>query len=413
MSDARSLLLAIAVIVVATRLGGLAAERIRQPRVMGEILAGLILGPSLLGRFAPDAFAFLFPAPAVSALQPLSQLGLILFLFLLGLELDLGHLRALGPLAVVTSQVSILVPLLLGTAVGLGLPDALHPAAAPWLASALFVGVALSVTAFPVLARILVETGLARTPLGAVALACAAVDDVTAWCLLAALSAYVRSGSEAAVLVRTAALLATYVAVMFLLVRPALRRLLDRLSTATDGGWLAAGVALMLLSASATEWIGVHGLFGAFLAGVVMPREPALRTLFTSRLEGVTVAVLLPLFFALTGLRTDVTLLASGAAWATFAVILVAAVAGKLGGSALAARAMGMAPRNALVLGLLLNARGLVELVVLGAGLDLGVLSPALYSMMVLMAVATTFMTTPLVSWLHPETEDAAERPRG
>jgi Kef-type K+ transport system membrane component KefB len=161
------------------------------------------------------------------------------------------------------------------------------------------------------------------------------------------------------------------------------------------------------------QWIGVHGLFGAFLAGVVMPREPALRTLFTSRLEGVTVAVLLPLFFALTGLRTDVTLLASGVAWATFVVILVAAVAGKLGGSALAARAMGMAPRNALLLGLLLNARGLVELVVLGAGLDLGVLSPALYSMMVLMAVVTTFMTTPLVSWLHPGTEDTAVRPRG
>ncbi len=400
MKEPGLLFLQIAFVVVVTRLVGLVAERIRQPRVMGEIVAGLLIGPSLLGWLAPGLSAFLFPRESHGTLQALSQVGLMLFLFLVGLELDLGQLRALGRVAVVTSQVSIVLPLALGTAVGLLLPTELVAPSPLPLAPALFVGVALSVTAFPVLARILVETRLLRTPLGAVAIACAAVDDLSAWCLLAALSAYVRSGQEMLVLLRTGALLVAYAATMLFVVRPFIERRRAAL-VSVDGGFFALGMILLLLSSALTDAIGVHGLFGAFLAGVVMPRGGDVRTLFSSRLEGVTGTLLLPLFFAVTGLQADVTLVSGRTAWVALLAILVAAVAGKLGGTALAARFMGMTGRDALVLGLLLNTRGLVELVILNAGLDLGVVSPAVFSMMVLMAIVTTFMATPLVLLLR------------
>lgn len=393
--DIPTLLLQLAVVLVASRAGGALARRLGQPSVVGEIAAGLCLGPSLLGRAAPGVSAALFPAPSLGVLQGLSQLGLLLFMFRVGFDVDLARLRSLGRVAVVTSQVSIVVPLLLGTAIGAIAAPRLDPAhASP--ASAPFVGVALSVTAFPVLARILLERGLARSAIGTMALACAAVDDVSAWVLLAALSAWARSGAHAATLARIVLVIAAYAVVLLFAARPALARLRQRWGD-DHAGWLPLSLVLLLLSAAATEWAGVHALFGAFLAGVVMPRGEALRRVTIVPLEAVTDLLLLPLFFAITGLRTDLGRLQAPGAWLLAGLILVAAVAGKLAASALAARAMGTPWRDAISLGILLNTRGLVELVILGAGLELGVVGPALYSVLVLMALLTTVMTSPLL----------------
>jgi Kef-type K+ transport system membrane component KefB len=385
------------VIIVVTRLVGGLATRIHQPRVVGEIAAGILLGPSLLGRVAPDFSLWLFPPATFPVLLAVSHLGLLFFMFLVGLHLDLGLLRASGRTALVTSPVSIVVPLILGILVAGVIRPTFAPEVSP-VAFALFMGVALSVTAFPVLARILAERGLTHTRLGVVAIACAAVDDVTAWCLLAGVTAYVRAHSGSASLVVTMALLAAFAAAMAWLVRPLLRRLLGP----SPAAFLPVAVLCLLASAAVTEVIGVHALFGAFLAGLAMPRRADVRRRLEDSLEAVTVVALLPLFFASTGLRLDLGWLSGGAAWTAFGLILLAAVGGKLGGSMLAARATGMAWPEATALGVLLNTRGLVELVILGAGLELGVLTAPVYSMMVLMALVTTAMTTPVLQWMAP-----------
>ncbi len=397
MFDPQRFLAQIVVIIVATRLLGGLAARLGQPRVVGEIAAGLLLGPSLLGRLAPDLSAWLFPPMTFPVLMAVSHLGLLLFMFLVGLHLDLGRLRASGRTALVTSPVSIVVPLGLGMAVAGAVRPRFAPGVAP-LPFALFMGVALSVTAFPVLARILEERGLTGTRIGVIAIACAAVDDVAAWCLLAGVTAYVRAAAGGASLFRTLALLLVFVAATFFLLRPLLHRLLDRPTAAV----LPVAVVTLLAWAAVTETIGVHALFGAFLAGIAMPRREELRQGLKVSLEAVTSVVLLPLFFASTGLRLDVGWLDGAAAWTAFGLILLAAVGGKLGGSMVAARLSGMGWADAAVLGLLLNTRGLVELVILSAGLDLGVLTPPVYSMMVLMALVTTAMATPLLQLFAP-----------
>ena len=393
---ARFLAQLVAIIAVTRLVGGLAA-RVHQPRVVGEIAAGILLGPSLLGRVAPDFSAWLFPPATFPVLLAVSHLGLLFFMFLVGLHLDLGLLRASGRTALITSPVSIVVPLILGIAVAGAIRPTFAPDVSP-VAFALFMGVALSVTAFPVLARILEERGLTDTRVGVVAIACAAVDDVTAWCLLAGVTAYVRATSGTGSLALTLVLLAAFAVAMRFLVRPLLRRVLGPSPVA----FLPVAVLCLLVSAAATEAIGVHALFGAFLAGLAMPRRADVRHALETSLEAVTVVVLLPLFFASTGLRLDLGWLSGRAAWAAFGLILVAAVGGKLVGSMLAARATGMAWPEATVLGVLLNTRGLVELVILGAGLELGVLTAPVYSMMVLMALVTTAMTTPVLQWLAP-----------
>jgi Kef-type K+ transport system membrane component KefB len=395
MFDPERFLAQLVVIVAATRLVGALAARLRQPRVVGEIAAGLLLGPSLLGRLAPGLSAWLFPPATFPVLLAVSHLGLLFFMFLVGLHLDLGMLRASGRTALVASPVSIVVPLALGIVVGGVIQPRFAPAVSP-LPFALFMGVALSVTAFPVLARILEERGLARTRIGAVAIACAAVDDVTAWCLLAGVTAYVRAAAGSSSFARTLLLLAVFAAAVLLVLPPVLKRLLTR----SPAAFLPLAVVCLLACAAATEAIGVHALFGAFLAGIAMPRRDDLRHALEVSLAAVTSVVLLPLFFASTGLRLDVGWLQGSAAWSAFGLILLAAVGGKLGGSMVAARATGMGWRDAAGLGILLNTRGLVELVILGAGLELGVLPPPVYSMMVLMALATTAMATPALQAL-------------
>jgi len=393
--DPERFLVQLVVIVAAARAVGWIAARLGQPRVVGEIAAGLLLGPSLLGRLAPALSAWLFPPATFPVLLAVSHLGLLFFMFLVGLHLDLGQLRAAGRTAVATSPVSIVVPLALGIAVAGEIQPRFAPEVAP-AAFALFMGVALSVTAFPVLARILEERGLTGTRLGVVAIACAAVDDVTAWCLLAGVTAYVRASAGGSSFARTVVFLAVFAAAALILLPPLLKKVIGR----SPAAFLPVAVVCLLAGGAITEAIGVHALFGAFLAGIAMPRGDDLRRDLASSLEAVTSVVLLPLFFASTGLRLDLGWLRGAAAWSAFVWILLAAVGGKLGGSMLAARASGMGWREAAGLGVLLNTRGLVELVILSAGLELGVLTPPVYSMMVLMALVTTAMTTPVLQAL-------------
>lgn len=405
MPDLPLLILQIGVIVAAARLAGVLVRRIGQPQVVGEMLAGLLLGPSLLGWAAPALSAAVFPAGSLGFLSALSQVGLLVFMFLVGLELDPAHLKERGHAAVLTSHASIVVPFVLGAAVAIPLYPRLGDPAVPFTSFALFLGAAMSVTAFPVLARILSERGLVRTRLGAVAITAAAVDDVTAWCILAAVLAVVRAAGHPGVpLWMTIAGSVAWAA----LVLTAGRALLARLGAAAErhGRLTQSTLAVVVLAVFASAWVtevlGVHALFGAFLVGAAMPRTPWLVRALMERFEDVMTVLLLPLFFAFTGLRTRLGLIAGAEAWAFCALVLVVAVAGKLGGSALAARATGMRWREALSLGALMNTRGLMELVILNVGLDAGVLTPPVYAMMVLMALATTAMTSPLLSWLRP-----------
>jgi Kef-type K+ transport system membrane component KefB/nucleotide-binding universal stress UspA family protein len=401
------LILQIGVVLVAARLCGLLFRRIRQPQVVGEMAAGILLGPSLLGWVAPDASAFLFPPQSLAHLNTLSQVGLVLFMFLVGLEFDPKLLRGRGHAAVVTSHVSIIAPFFLGSILALHLYPQLSDSSVSFQGFALFMGAAMSVTAFPVLARILAERNLMRTKVGAVTIACAAVDDVTAWSILAVVIALVRTDALEAPLWVTLAGSLAYVAAMLLVVRPALRRL--EAAYHHRGGLTQDMLALVLLlalaSAWTTEWLGIHALFGAFLFGAVMPKDRGLVHDIGAKLEDLTVVFLLPLFFANAGLRTSIGLVSSPEMWSFFGLIMLVAVAGKFGGSTLSARITGLSWREAGALGVLMNTRGLMELVILTIGLEIGVISPALFTMMVMMALVTTAMTTPVLQWIYPARE--------
>lgn len=401
------LLLQIGVVIVAARLTGLLFRYIRQPQVVGEMAAGILLGPSLLGWVAPDVSAYLFPAESLTHLNVLSQVGVVLLMFLVGLELDPKLLRGRGHAAVVVSHVSIVAPFFLGSVLALHLYPQLSDASVPFHGFALFMGAAMSVTAFPVLARILAERNLTRTKLGAVTTACAAVDDVTAWSILAVVIALVRAETMATPLWITLLGTAVYVVVMLFLVRPALRRLEARYHNVGrfTQDMLAIVLLLVLASAWVTEWIGIHALFGAFLLGAVMPKDRGFVHDIASKIEDLTVVFLLPLFFANAGLRASIGLVEDAQMWGFFGLVMLVAVAGKFGGSTLAARLTGLSWREASALGILMNTRGLMELVILTIGLDIGVISPALFTIMVMMALVTTAMTTPVVQWLYPANE--------
>lgn len=396
------LLLQIVVVVAASRLLGLAARRLGQPAVIAEIAAGIALGPSLLGWLWPEATQLLFPSASLPGLQLLSQLGLVLFMFLVGLELDPRLLRGRGHASVAISHTSIVLPFVLGLGLGLWLHPEYAPPQVPLLAFMLFIGVALSVTAFPVLARILSDRGLSSSPLGVTALACAAVDDVTAWCLLAFVVTVARAQGQAPAL-WTCALALGFTALMWGAVRPLLRRLVAPLQPGDSAspGAITGMLLLLLVCSTVTEVIGIHALFGAFLLGVIAPREGGLTRALVQKLETTAVVLLMPLFFAYSGLRTQVQSLAGGGQWLVALAILLCAVVGKFGGATLAARFTGLPWREAGALGALMNTRGLVELVVLNLGLDLGVISPAVFSMLVLMALVTTATTAPLLRWFN------------
>jgi len=393
------LLLQIVVIIVVARTIGALFRRIGQPPVMGEMIAGIALGPSVLGLLYPQATAFLFPASSLPTLGVLSQIGVVLFMFVVGMELDIQHLREKASAAVLVSHASIVVPFLLGTALALFLYPNLAPAGTSFAAFALFMGIAMSITAFPVLARILADRGLSQSRLGSIALACAAVDDASAWCLLAIVIAIAKSSSLLSSVV-TIALTLLFTGGMLLVVKPQLARFVEqRIGDPKRLRGLLAGVlAFVLTSAWITESIGIHALFGGFLAGVVMPGVSGFRVFLKDQLEAFSSAALLPLFFVFTGLRTQITLLNDWLGWFTCLLIILVAVTGKLGGSMLMARWTKMNWRDSFSIGVLMNTRGLVELVVLNIGYDMGILSGRIFVMLVVMALTTTFMTAPLLS---------------
>lgn len=388
------------VIVLASRAVGWLFTRFGQPAVIGEMVAGILLGPSLLGWVAPGLFQGIFPAASLGTLKLLSQLGVCLFLFVVGMELDVMHLRAKAHVAVLVSHVSIVFPFFLGVVLSLALYPTLAPANITFLSFALFIGISMSITAFPVLARILQERGMTQTFLGSTAITCAAVDDVTAWSILAFVVAIVNAdGLGRAAL--SVGLAVGFTAVMILVVKPWLNR---RLSDERDNGnftssrGFTTALVVMLVSALVTEVIGIHALFGAFLAGVVMPANSAFRESVKVRLTNFSASFLLPLFFAFTGLRTQVGLLNDLSGWLMCLGIICVASLGKLGGSLVTARLTGMNWRDSFALGALMNTRGLMELIALNIGYDLGILSPRIFAMLVLMALVTTFLTGPLLN---------------
>ncbi len=392
------LLLQILTIIITARVFGFICTKMGLPSVIGEIAAGIFLGPSFLADYFPAYSAFLFPPASLGNLQFLSQIGLILFMFVVGMELDLNVLRNQAQDAFLVSHASIVFPFTMGVGASYWLYGPFAPAGIAFLPFALFMGIAMSITAFPVLARIVQERGLSRTRIGGIAITCAAVDDITAWCLLAAVIAIVKAGSIVSS-IWTIALAATYVAGMLLFVRPFLKKMgdiyADRESLSKPV--VAVFFLILLLSAYATEIIGIHSLFGAFLAGVIMPANVRFRNIFIEKVEDVALVLLLPLFFVFTGLRTEIGLLNDIGLWKWCAVIVAVAVAGKFLGSAVPAKLLGNTWRESLMLGALMNTRGLMELIVLNIGYDLGVLSPEIFAMMVIMALVTTFMTGPLL----------------
>ena len=398
------LVLQIAAILMAARVVGFLFQKINQPQVIGEMVAGILLGPSLLGWVAPGVSAALFPPQSLGYLNALSQIGLVVFMFVVGLALDPTELKGYGHAAVLTSHVSIVAPFCLGGLTALYLYPRLSDDGVTFSGFALFMGSAMSITAFPVLARILSERGLVRSRMGTLAIACAAVDDITGWCILAYIVVLVRvtQAGRPAWVTMSGSLL--YVLTMNFVVRrflPAFERAYRKRDRLSDN-LVAVIVILLLASALATEWLGIHLLFGAFLMGAIMPKTPDFTRYLLHKFESVIVVLLLPLFFAFTGLRTRIGVGGGSAIWFYSALVIVVAITGKLGGSMLAARLSGMPWRDSAALGVLMNTRGLMELVILNIGLDIGVISPAMFSIMVLMALVTTFMTTPLLEWIYP-----------
>lgn len=401
------LMLAIAAAILVARLLGALVARIGQPRVMGEVLGGIVLGPSLFGMLVPDVQTFLFPAQIEPLLGGAADIGLAFYMFLIGLELNPGLLRGRIAQAAFISNASVLVPMALGSVLALVLFP--HFGVGSFLPFALFMGVAMSITAFPVLARILTERRMLRRPVGATGLAAAAVDDVSAWTLLAlASAAAVSTSAGGAVLVILLA--ALFSAGMFFLARPVLRRVgvaYDEVGTLPQV-WLGVVFVGVLLSAYLASAIGVAAIFGAFIMGMIMPRRADLTHDLTERIESFVVIVLLPLFFVITGLKTEIGLLDRWELWATALGIIAVAVVAKWGSAMAAARFVGWRTRDAAAIGALMNTRGLTELIVLSIGLDLGVIGEELFAMLVLMALATTLMTGPALRFLDPRKELSA-----
>lgn len=407
-----TLLLQLGVILIAVKLFGWLCQRIGQPAVVGEIIAGVVLGPSLLGLYFPEISLFIFPISSLKNIEFLSQIGLILFMFIVGMELNLKTVLKKANDAIIISHASIILPFGLGFILAYYMYGQFSPHNVPFMSFALFMGIAMSITAFPVLARIVHERGINKTALGPIVITCAAIDDITAWCVLAAVIAIVKAGSFASsIFVILIAIL--YVVFMFKVLRPILRRLTESWSSKKlmSKAMLGFYCLILFLSAYATEIIGIHALFGAFVAGVIMPTTHNFRDNLTAKIEDVATVILLPLFFVYTGLRTEIGLLNTSHLWIMCLVIIAVATIGKFFGSALSARFIGLSWRDSSLIGILMNTRGLMELVVLNIGHDLGVLTPEVFAMMVVMALVTTFMTSPalnLVEHIFSKNQDGA-----
>lgn len=406
------LLAQIITIIVVARSFGWIFKKIGQPSVIGEIIAGIFLGPSLLGMYFPEISSVLFPAESLGNLQFLSQIGLILFMFVIGMELDLKVLKNKANDAVVISHASIVFPFALGISLAYFIYNKFAPEGVEFLSFSLFMGIAMSITAFPVLARIVQERGMHKTRLGSIVITCAAADDITAWCLLAAVIAIVKAGSFVSSLyVIGFALL--YVLTMLFLVKPFLKRVGDLYSN--NGSLSKPVVAIffltLIISSYTTEIIGIHALFGAFMMGAIMPEITKFRNIFIEKVEDVSVLLLLPLFFVFTGLRTQIGLINDPYLIKVTSLIILVAVVGKFVGSAIAAKFVGQNWKESLTIGALMNTRGLMELVVLNIGFDLGVLTSEVFTMMVIMALVTTFMTGPaldLINYVFKSKDDVS-----
>jgi Kef-type K+ transport system membrane component KefB len=404
------LLVQIITIIIAARIFGWLCKKIGQPTVVGEILAGIVLGPSLIGMYFPEFSATVFPVTSFGNLKILAEFGLIIFMFVVGMEIDFNVLRNQAKDAVVISHASIIIPFTLGMGLAYFIYESFAPDGIQFFSFALFMGISLSITAFPVLARIVQEKGIQKTRLGKTVITCAAADDITAWCILAMVIAVVKAGSFVSSLY-TIGLAVTYVFVMLTMVRPFLRRVGD-LHTSRENmsrPIVAIFFIMLIISAYVAEVIGIHALFGAFMAGAIMPENVKFRNIFIDKVEDVALVLLLPLFFVFTGLRTQIGLLNDASLWALTGVIILLGVAGKFLGSAIAAKFVGQTWKDSLTIGALMNTRGLMELVVLNIGYDLGVLTPQVFAMMVIMALVTTFMTSPLldlIKWLFKSQPD-------
>ncbi len=396
------LLLQIISILIVSRIFGYLFAKIGQPTVIGEILAGIVLGTSLLGYFYPEAFHFLFAAKSLGNLYILSQVGLILFMFTIGMELNLNVLKEKISETYVISHSSILIPYFLGMLLAFFVYKEFAAAQTDFLSFALFIGISMSITAFPVLARIIQEKGLSKTHLGTIAIASAANDDVTAWCILAAVIAIAKTGSFISSLY-TIGMAVVYVLVMLFIVRPFLKRVgeIYHNSEVLNKSIVAFLLLILILSAFTTQAIGIHALFGSFLAGVVMPPLANFRKLIIEKIQDVSVTLLLPLFFVFTGLRTEIGLLNSPYLWGICGLFILVAVTGKFAGGAFTAKILGESWHDSLSIGVLMNTRGLMELIVLNIGYEMGILPPSIFVMLVIMALVTTFMTTPALSIIN------------
>lgn len=408
-------LLALVVIIVCARALGLLFQRFNQPPVIGEMIAGIMLGPSLLGHLAPGVFTSLLPTSVAPYLSVIANVGVILYMFLVGVELNTGLLRERTHASVAISHASIVLPFLLGSALALKLYPIYSTSDVPFVAFSMFMGVAMSITAFPVLARILTDRKLHTSQLGAVALGCAAVDDATGWCLFALVVGVTAARPGRALL--TLGLTVGFILAVIIFVRPAavwFARRHARLRRPSQNSIVIVCIAL-LIAALTTEKIGIHALFGAFLVGTIIPHDSQLARDIRERFEDLVVVLFLPAFFAFTGMRTQVGLMHGLRDWLVCLAIIAVASLGKFGGGTLAARLTGLTWREAGSLGILMNTRGLMELIVLNVGLDLGVLSPALFAMLVIMAIVTTVATTPVLHALTSgsEAETFAQQPVG
>jgi Kef-type K+ transport system membrane component KefB len=404
MTGLGNILLALVSIIIVARCCGAIFKKMNQPAVMGEVIGGIILGPSLLGKFAPALTTVLIPPSTLPYLNIVAQIGIILYMFLVGLELDLKELKKSAHTTFIISHASILVPFILGSAMALYIFKDMAPANVSFTNFALFMGVSMSITAFPVLARILADKGMTKTAIGSLALTCAAIDDVTAWCLLALVVSSAQATMGNALM--TYVYMAIYIIFMFFLVRPMLTKWTLALSDAKKftSDKVAFFLVAILVSALLTEFIGVHAIFGAFLLGVIIPHESFVAHDLDHKLQDVVRILFLPAFFAYTGMKTQIGLLESSSDWLLCLGIIAIATIGKWGGTLVSARLLKHSWKDSLVLGVLMNTRGLVELIVLNVGLDLGIISPRLFTMLVIMAVVTTFMTGPFLSLINKHT---------
>lgn len=392
-------LLQLILIIIAAQVCGFIFKKIGQPAVMGEIVAGIILGPSVVGTLFPEFSTFVFNEASVKNLKMLSQIGLILFMFVIGMELDLNIIKKKARSAVVISNVSIIVPFGLGVLLSFYLRDRFCPPNIPFYAFSLFIGISMSITAFPVLARILKERNITNTRMGSIAIISAATGDIAGWCILAVIIAIAKAGSIGTSLY-TLAFAILYVLVMLFVIRPMLKKMSANKSTDEDvkRSTIAVIFIVLLLSSYCAEIIGIHALFGAFMAGVIMPLQWDFRKLIINKIEDLAQVMLLPIFFIFTGLQTKIGLLNDAYLWGICGIITLLAIAGKFAGSAIAAKLAGETTHDSLAIGALMNTRGLMELIILNIGYDLGILNPQIFAMMVIMALVTTFMTSPLLN---------------